>query len=511
MDWPSEQGGLKMADFERVFRYHPQATTVVNLLAKDRGPVVWSHKTAEDWRSWLQDYPPSVHKDSGLVLIFARKPGEPQSDIGKLASREPDSSYIKSPSGLQGTFNEKDRSLSWPKNETVLNHDVQSGKLHFDIDNSLKGGGREVRRLPFDEITFKDICERFFVQSSISRVISRADVPLFSKSRVSVNIGESDSTSYPATVYHCRSSNTWADDMALTATYFPHSRLTFAILFGCTADVEKNIFNRLSRAKDRVYHPMILPGIFAEIEKDRMAKVVERTVSDIEGAIFELGTGNPVEGDTVQEEDKIDMRHSRRTSWLNTTYLRNSLRAWKSQLRKMADHVGEPLNFEGTTLGGNLSGALDGEPLTTQTDNGIARTSEMIMDRLHALIEEFEDRIQDCTMSVEGMTIATQWAQGDTNVDIATATGNDSRQMRSISLVTMIFLPGTFFATLFSMTFFDWSPNGDQQSVVSGYIWIYFLVTGVFTASTLVVWWYFLSPRRKKYRGCSLFTSILAV
>ncbi|KAG7075560.1 protein kinase [Colletotrichum scovillei] len=451
MDWPSEQGGLKMADFERVFRYHPQATTVVNLLAKDRGPVVWSHKTAEDWRSWLQDYPPSVHKDSGLVLIFARKPGEPQSDIGKLASREPDSSYIKSPSGLQGTFNEKDRSLSWPKNETVLNHDVQSGKLHFDIDNSLKGGGREVRRLPFDEITFKDICERFFVQSSISRVISRADVPLFSKSRVSVNIGESDSTSYPAT------------------------------------------------------------GIFAEIEKDRMAKVVERTVSDIEGAIFELGTGNPVEGDTVQEEDKIDMRHSRRTSWLNTTYLRNSLRAWKSQLRKMADHVGEPLNFEGTTLGGNLSGALDGEPLTTQTDNGIARTSEMIMDRLHALIEEFEDRIQDCTMSVEGMTIATQWAQGDTNVDIATATGNDSRQMRSISLVTMIFLPGTFFATLFSMTFFDWSPNGDQQSVVSGYIWIYFLVTGVFTASTLVVWWYFLSPRRKKYRGCSLFTSILAV
>jgi hypothetical protein len=31
-------------------------------------------------------------------------------------------------------------------------------------------------------------------------------------------------------------------------------------------------------------------------------------------------------------------------------------------------------------------------------------------------------------------------------VDIATAAGRDSNQMRSISLVTMVFLPGTFFA-----------------------------------------------------------------
>ncbi|CCF38764.1 hypothetical protein CH063_09773, partial [Colletotrichum higginsianum] len=115
----------------------------------------------------------------------------------------------------------------------------------------------------------------------------------------------------------------------------------------------------------------------------------------------------------------------------------------------------------------------------------------LVRDRLRALIEEYEDKIQECTMSVEGMSIATQWAQGGTNVDIATATGRDSRQMRSIALLTMIFLPGTFFATLFSMTFFNWSPDDDSKSLVSGYIWIY--VTGVFTATTLFLRWYFLS------------------
>ncbi|KAK1471150.1 hypothetical protein CTAM01_16648 [Colletotrichum tamarilloi] len=370
-----------MADFERVFRYNPQATTVVNLLTKDCGPVVWSHKTAEDWESWLQD--------------------------------------------------------------------------------------------------------------------------------VSVNVKELESTNYPAIIYQCRSSNTWADDMALTATYFPHSHLTFAILFGCTADVEKNVFNRLSRAKDRVCHPMILPGIFAEIERDRMIKVVEKTVDDIEGAIFDLGTGNPIEGDTLQEENRINTRRSRRTAWLNTTYLRNSLRMWQVQLRKMVDHVAQPLGFDHNPPYNENEKSGDNEP-RDQKNGCMKTTGTMISDRLNVLIEEFEDRIQDCTMSVEGMTIATQWAQGDTNVDIATATGRDSRQMRSIALVTMIFLPGTFFATLFSMTFFDWSTNDDKKSVVSGYIWIYFLVTGVFTACTLVIWWYFLSPHRKKYRSCNFAQPILS-
>ncbi|OHW97445.1 hypothetical protein CSPAE12_03889 [Colletotrichum incanum] len=128
------------------------------------------------------------------------------------------------------------------------------------------------------------------------------------------------------------------------------------------------------------------------------------------------------------------------------------------------------------------------------------RTGMLVRDRLRTLIEEYEDKIHECTMSVEGMGIATQWAQGDTNVDIAIATGRDSRQMRSIALVTMVFLPGTFFATLFSMTFFNWSPDEGGKSLVSGYIWIYFLATTIFTVTTLFIWWYFLSYRQRQLR-----------
>lgn len=37
-------------------------------------------------------------------------------------------------------------------------------------------------------------------------------------------------------------------------------------------------------------------------------------------------------------------------------------------------------------------------------------------------------------------------AHSEANVEIARGAGRDSRHMRSIAIVTMVFLPGTFFA-----------------------------------------------------------------
>lgn len=45
-------------------------------------------------------------------------------------------------------------------------------------------GTREVRHLPFEADTFETICKKMHIHGSISRVISRADVPFFSRSYV---------------------------------------------------------------------------------------------------------------------------------------------------------------------------------------------------------------------------------------------------------------------------------------------------------------------------------------
>lgn len=48
------------------------------------------------------------------------------------------------------------------------------------------------------------------------------------------------------------------------------------------------------------------------------------------------------------------------------------------------------------------------------------------------------------------------------------------------------------------MTFFNWS-GGDGEAIVSGYFWIYVVVTVVFTLLTLGLWYYF-NILRQSYR-----------
>jgi hypothetical protein len=70
--------------------------------------------------------------------------------------------------------------------------------------------------------------------------------------------------------------------------------------------------------------------------------------------------------------------------------------------------------------------------------------------------------------------------------------------MRIIAAVTLIFLPGTFVATVFSTGMFDWgngdptpSPNAEEGGggkTVSHYIWVYFMLTGILTFLVLAGW-----------------------
>jgi hypothetical protein len=57
-------------------------------------------------------------------------------------------------------------------------------------------GERAVRTLPFDLETFRMIADRFFLHGSISKVVNRADVPIFT--HASVWMGGGTDNAYPA-------------------------------------------------------------------------------------------------------------------------------------------------------------------------------------------------------------------------------------------------------------------------------------------------------------------------
>ncbi|RFU31765.1 hypothetical protein B7463_g4560, partial [Scytalidium lignicola] len=69
----------------------------------------------------------------------------------------------------------------------------------------------------------------------------------------------------------------------------------------------------------------------------------------------------------------------------------------------------------------------------------------------------------------------------------------DARFMTVIALITTIFLPATFLASLFGSNFFVYSQDGNKLTVASNF-WIYIVFTAGFSGMAVVLW--FLWKRR---------------
>jgi len=74
---------------------------------------------------------------------------------------------------------------------------------------------------------------------------------------------------------------------------------------------------------------------------------------------------------------------------------------------------------------------------------------------------------------------------------IAIDTKHDSIAMKTISILGIVFLPGTFMATLFSVDMFQWeASDGDSNPSlrVSPSMWIYWATTVPLTAVVVLIW-----------------------
>jgi len=355
---------------------------------------------------------------------------------------------------------------------------------------------QSIRSLPFAQHTFEQICERYSIHGSIVRALTRSDVPVFSCDslkmkgnvknecfgKILLESSQGLQLRYPAlAVYNCRTPNSWKSDLALSATYNPQSGLAFAIVYGSTFAVEQEILERLRTIGVEAAHPLLLPGIIAELELTRHTGLVDGSISEVEAKILELDV-QPSNGHG-HDRDEIERRNlSKRTAWLDLTYLRNSLTTWNLQLLKMAEHAGalnrnqfgvselndgstcstdfyqigsqhenvelvleHPTNTSNNKKEEGQSGlnerthfpgyhdsfeylsskqSQDVETLASEeSDSTITPgnddqdfhleqmriVGEKIKARITAIRDEYDAKIRDCTMRVDGMAMATQW------------------------------------------------------------------------------------------------------
>ncbi|KAF3802823.1 hypothetical protein GCG54_00000190, partial [Colletotrichum gloeosporioides] len=280
--------------------------------------------------------------------------------------------------------------------------------------------------------------------------------------------------------YNCRSSHNWPGDLALSMTYFVKSRTINAILFGCDDETMDKVKWRLRNAEGNVCHPLLLVGIFAELERARQFALVDHNFDKLLDIASQLS----------QNEKDV---HGSIEPWLDIYYLKIALQTWKKQLQKVVDHVDE------------LSAAWRvGVGQTAETcaafQSKAQSAGSRIKERILEIMDDYDEKISECEMIIEGMTLANSLGHSKANTSIAVSTKEDSSQMRSIAFLTMVFLPATFVATLFSMTFFQWIPD-DSEKMVSPFLWIYFVVALILTLFTVWLLRRLANPKKTKKLG----------
>lgn len=235
----------------------------------------------------------------------------------------------------------------------------------------------------------------------------------------------------------------------MTTTHFPASGISYAILFGCPLSVENEIIRRISRIGiAEASHPLVIPGIFAEIERARHIRTVEQMAEKVEGRMFALDYSLSEQYNQNLEQERAQRQQDHKDDYLDMAYLKNGLISWKTQLLNMLKQAREletahDRSEQQALMGMHQMTALstlmslsiptsnvyddgntndlkstglpiykEAQPVNTMNSVKLRRVGRKVIGRLQAIIDEYDDKIRDCTMRLDGMSIATQWVSG---------------------------------------------------------------------------------------------------
>ncbi|KAI1258791.1 hypothetical protein F5Y18DRAFT_433922 [Xylariaceae sp. FL1019] len=341
--------------------------------------------------------------------------------------------------------------------------------------------------LPYGKRTFMTACECLYQHRSIAHAIRRKSSATFTS--IDAAPWKSQESWGPAVVYNCKSdtvSPAEKDDIVLSVTHFPRTSSIFAVVYGCTAESRDEIEYWLKFSKTFAFDPLLMPMLWAELERRRLINNIE-----VKGAALWKSIKHMNE--SLDTDDVLSISRSRA---MRSNRGGNTIAMTKIGItqKEITQRECEAVNLwvDVTSLQSQREAEVDPlKPEKGELNRIRKHTSDRIRRRLKEMMEEIESKVGYVDSVLGGMVLATQTESNHlsrrdalTNIYIAIESKKDSSHMRYIALLGMIFLPGTFFATLFSMTFFNWIPQ-DSNQIVSPWIAIYFALTILATTFTV--------------------------
>jgi hypothetical protein len=202
--------------------------------------------------------------------------------------------------------------------------------------------------------------------------------------------------------------HSWQDDgdLTLSATYIRTTGLTLAVIYGCNDKQKSNIMRRLQNAGDSVHHPLLIVGIFAELEREHLLSRVEELIDRF------LQKTEALSNDTRLYKQILNSQGEKPGDLLqlynDSRNLIQVLQAAKAQLSKIIDHIQELQSIGGQKnhfdeKSDNRNSSAEGKRRRLIKHTGIR-----IRERLLEISEEYDRKIGDCRMVLEDWTVTTQ-------------------------------------------------------------------------------------------------------
>ncbi|KAI1208243.1 uncharacterized protein F4807DRAFT_157214 [Annulohypoxylon truncatum] len=294
--------------------------------------------------------------------------------------------------------------------------------------------------------------------------------------------------------YTARMCSQWPDDIAMSSTYLIDRRLNLSVYYGCSEQQSLDLMDRLSRAGNAILHPMIASGILAELDRKRLFECVE-LATDAFVSSTEMLCCPSISPETVIDQEGQNMTQLS-DLYNNSRELAKNIRKVECQISDMRTHI---CDFDARESQGHRS-LKSKKPTREKFDAYLNASSPgtQIHARLLEIENEYEDKLNTCSMIPDSLAFTAQIAANHANNRMAYDTQTKNTQMRTIALMTMIYLPVTSVASIFSMGVFNWTAS-EQQSVLTSYFWVYVAVAGCLTVLTLGIWWTLTRAQRRQY------------
>jgi hypothetical protein len=260
--------------------------------------------------------------------------------------------------------------------------------------------------------------------------------------------------------------------------------------------------NNLESSAALASHPMLLMLLQLELESDRVKEKCNYEEHFAVSAIREQTGFNSPWSKNKQWNAKMEMSSDvPRDNFLNLIHRLGDFNGQASRNSLYIRYVDRLSNFILSNVD-DLSKTWQkhGKHDLQRTESELKNRVRLIRAAIEVTTAQHEENRKE--IEFQQSTIYNLIAQQDsnTNLEIAKDSRRDSASMKTIAIMTTLFLPATWVATFFAVPLFDWTVD-EGQSVIRSRFWMYWALTGVLTLVVVCVWlgWTWFLRKKDKF------------